>query len=461
MTDDAAPTQPEPAAPVPGADDLEKTRLAAAVPAAAEPVPAPETAPPADVTASEGPAPLGAPPAVAPPAAVPSPRAHTPKGGGYRGRIRSISIGLVFFLTCLSLVLATTTWWLHDTLLATDRFVTLTAPLARDPEVQEALVEVTSTQVEEALGLGPIGSYVITGIAREVYSSDAFAELWERSMAYVHEQLVALLRGESAVIQTSDGKVVLNLFPLFDRILTKINELDLEINGTAIEVPTFTDPTDADASRAELAAAIDRELRPTFGTIAVADSAKLEAAQRYVTIFDALVVVLFVVTGLLAILTLVLARRRIRMVALLGLGSLAALLVARLIVSSAADGLATAVVEAGPGAIIGGQAVQAIADSYREFARIVLLIGLVAAVGATAAAWLLERRAGTVLGDRDLASLADGWFLALAGLTVALVTLLVVGLTAATLVLVAGAYLVWLAVVAWSRRRERAQAEAA
>jgi len=171
-------------------------------------------------------------------------------------------------------------------------------------------------------------------------------------------------------------------------------------------------------------------------------------------------VILFIVTGLLAILTLALARRRLRMVALLGLGTLAALLVARLVISSAADGLATAVVGAGPGAIIGGRVVQEIADSYREFARVVLLIGLVAAVGATAAAWLLERRASAGSGPSGLAGLADGWFLALAGLTIALAALLVVGLTVATLVLVAGAYVVWLAVVAWSRRREAAAAAA-
>ena len=171
------------------------------------------------------------------------------------------------------------------------------------------------------------------------------------------------------------------------------------------------------------------------------------------TLFDALVVVLFVVTGLLMLLTLALARRRLRMVALLGLGSLAALLVARLVISSAADGLATAVVEAGPGAIIGGQVVQDIADSYREFARVVLLIGLVAAVGATAASWLAERRANAARVERGLGSVGDGWFLALAGLTVALATLLVVGLTALTLALVAIAYAIWLAVVARSRRR--------
>lgn len=441
---DAAPTQAEPevaqAAPTEAAA---APGVAAAASAAAETQPAP--------------APLLA-------AGPGAPAPAKPASARY-GRTRSVAVGLVFFLTCLSLVLATTTWWLHDTLLDTDHFVALTAPLASDPAVQEALVEATTKQIDEALGLGPIGSYVVTGIAREAYSSDAFAQLWERAMAFVHEQLVKLLRNEGSAVQTSDGQVVLNLFPLLDRVFDRINalginELGIEIAGNAITAPTLTDPSDADASRAELSAAIGRELKPTFGVIVVADAPKLEAAQRYVTLFDALLVILFIVTGLLALLTLVLARRRIRMVALLGLGVLAALLVARLVIASAADGLATAVVGAGPGAIIGGQAVQEIADSYREFARIVLLIGLVAAVGATAAAWRLARRASAESSSGGLASLADGWFLALAGLTVALASLLVIGLTMLTLVIVVGAYIVWLAVVAWSRRREAAAATA-
>lgn len=438
--------------PVPGAAPGDVTQLAPAPEDVNQPTPEVVTQP---TPTFEPPPPAApAPPAATPPATMPAVTAAARSGGGSRGRIRSISVGLAFFLTCLSLVLATTTWWLHDTLLETDSFVALTAPLASDPAVQEALVEATTTQVDEALGLGPIGSYVVTGIAREVYSSDAFAELWERAMAFVHERLVTLLRDEGSVVQTSDGQLVLNLFPLLDRVFDRINALNIEIAGTAIEAPTLTDPADPDASRAELSAAIGRELKPTFGVIPLADSAKLEAAQRYVAIFDALVVILFVVTALLAVLTVVLARRRIRMVALLGLGGLAALLVARLVINSAADGLATAVVTAGPGAIIGGQVVREIADSYREFARGVLLLGLVAAVAATAATWLLERRAGTESTAAGIARLVDGWFLALAGLTIALATLLVVGLTMVTLLIVAGAYVVWLAVVARSRRGE-------
>lgn len=450
---DAAPTQAEPE--VAQAEPTEAAAapgVAAAAPAAAETQPAPSDAAPAQAETQPAPAPLLA--------AEPGAPAPTRPASARYGRTRSVAVGLVFFLTCLSLVLATTTWWLHDTLLDTDHFVALTAPLASDPAVQEALVEATTKQIDEALGLGPIGSYVVTGIAREVYSSDAFGELWERAMAFVHEQLVKLLRNEGSVVQTSDGQVVLNLFPLLDRVFDRINALGIEIAGNEITAPTLTDPSDADASRAELSAATGRELKPTFGVIAVADAPKLEAAQRYVTLFDALVVILFIVTGLLALLTLVLARRRIRMVALLGLGALAALLVARLVIASAADGLATAVVGAGPGAIIGGQVVQEIADSYREFARIVLLIGLVAAVGATLAAWRLERRASAGSSSSGLASLADGWFLALAGLTVALASLLVIGLTMTTLLIVVAAYVVWLGVVAWSRRREAAAATA-
>ena len=198
--------------------------------------------------------------------------------------------------------------------------------------------------------------------------------------------------------------------------------------------------------------ALGRQLSPTFGTIPIADATKLETAQRYMRLFDALVIVLFVITILLGVLTIVLARRRITMVALLGLGVLVSLLAARLIVNSAANDLSTAISTGGPGAIIGGQIVLDLANSYRQFARGVLLLGLVAAVAATAAVWLIERRAGTTTASGVPSSVVDGWFLALAGLVVALVALLLLGLTVPTLVVVAIAWVVWLVAVLRSRR---------
>ena len=178
-------------------------------------------------------------------------------------RVRSLTVGVAFFLTCLSLVLATTTWWIHDSVLDTDHFVAITAPLAEDPAVQEQLVTVTTTQLNEALNLGPIGSYVVTGISREVYASDAFASIWERAMGAVHGRIVAVLRGDAPIVQTDNGQIVLNAFPLYNAVAARVNGLNIDIAGRTIQMPALTNPEDADASRAELSAALGRH--PTRG----------------------------------------------------------------------------------------------------------------------------------------------------------------------------------------------------
>ena len=466
MTDDVEATQPAPAG---TGSTVPPEGEPAAEPALTQPLPVPPVPEPTAETAQAADEPAAvpaltqaqpAPPVQPEPAAAPAPSSRGRRGGGPLGIARSLAIGTIFILACLSLILATTTWWLHDTVLDTDHFVALTAPLVESEQVQDALVEVTVNQVDGALDLGPIGRYVVTGIAREVYASDAFAQVWERAMGAVHKQLLAVLRNDSTIAQVDDGKVVINLFPVIDGVLQQINGLGLVIAGREIALPTLTNPEDPAASRAELSAALGRELQPTFGTVAVADSAKLEAAQRYVVLFDALVVVLFVVTALLALLAIALARHRVRMVALLGIGGLAALLAARLVINAAADGLATAVVEAGPGAIIGSNLVAEIAASYREFARVVLVVALAVGVIATAAELLLARRSRAASGA-DGRWATDGWFLALVGLCVALAALLLVGLTLATLALAVVAYVVWIVIVVRSTRRGPTPAPAA
>jgi hypothetical protein len=426
-------------------------------PSPAEPtspaVPAPE--PPAGDVPPAGNVPPGPPTAAPPASAAPAARKES---GRVLATIRSIAVGLVFVLTLLSLVLAVTTGWLHATVMQTDRFVALTAPLAENPDVQNALAEVTATQVDEALDLGPIGQYVVGGVTRELYSSEAFATLWEGAIRLVHEQLVAFLRGETTRLQLVDGQLVLNLYPLYDRVAERVNALNLEIAGRSIALPDISNPADPAASKAELEAALGRTLSPTFGTVPIAEAQKLENVQRYVQLFDALVWVLFLVTALLAVLTLVLARRRLRMVALLAIGSLASLLAARLLIASLADGLATALAGTSPGATIGAAITTAIADDYREFGRLVLLAALVVAIGATLAVWALERRAGAEAG---LGTAAGGWFLALAGLCVVLGGLLVTGLTAVTGLVAVVVYVAWVALIAWWLRSRAKKASAA
>jgi hypothetical protein len=343
--------------------------------------------------------------------------------------------------------------------LSTDNFVALTAPLAEDPAIQAALTEATAEQLDRALDLGPIGRYVVSGVAGEVYASDQFAAVWAGLMRSFHAQVVGLLRNEQSIASIEDGQLVLNLFPVIAAITERVNALNLAIGDRTLQLPTLTDPEDPEISRAELEAALGRTLAPGFGIVAIGEAERLTTAQRYVTLFDALVVVLFVITAALALITLALARRRIRMIALLAVGGLATLLAARLIIASAADAIATEVAAGGPAAIIGGEAIAQVADSYRAFAGGILLIGLIVAIGGTVVAWLLERSAAKA-GDRRVTSLADGWFLVLAGLCAALVALLALGLTWATLAILGLAYLAWLVVVVVARRRDRSTATA-
>ncbi len=197
------------------------------------------------------------------------------------GRVRSLTVGLAYLFTLLSLVLATTTWWLHDTVLDTDRFVALTAPLVDDPTVQEQLVTVTTRPAQRgARRSARSRAYVVTGISREVYASDAFADVWAAAMRQVHTRVVALLEGDSANVQLSDGQIVLNLFPLVPTGRRACERPQLRDRATGrSRCPTLTNPEDPDASRAELSAALGRTLSPTFGTVPIADATKLETAQ--------------------------------------------------------------------------------------------------------------------------------------------------------------------------------------
>jgi hypothetical protein len=465
----------------PGAASGASTEPGAASGAGTEPAPPDEATQPAPPDLATQPAPPAVPPEPAAPAAAtgspdatqPAPAAVPPAAASVppppllagqpesRGRsplraLRSIAVGLVFFLTCLSLVVATTAWWVDQTFLDTDAFVAVAAPLVDDPEVQEALAQATADQVAEAIDLGPLGSYVAVGIARELYGSDAFAQLWEQAMRGVHTVLVAVLRDESNVVDMVDDQVYINLYPFLDRILDRLATLDLEIRGQAITLPVISDPSDPAASRAEIEAALGRSLPETFGIVPVARGERLVAAQQAFSI-----VVLAAIMLLLAILTIAIARRRIRMIALLGVGVLASLLVTRLLISAIQDWVADAVTGGGNVALVGNQVVDALAASYRELTQVAVIVALVAAVVATIVAWVLDRRVRAEQPGSPKSSLADGWFLALAGLCVALGALIVVGLTLGSFVIVAIAYVAWLVVVARTRARAKPDVVAA
>lgn len=451
MSDDRIPGAATPAS---GADEVTRPAPAPAPEAPAPEAPRPQfAAPEASTPAAPGPQ-LSVPEASAP---VPdAPVAGAPvapaQGRSPLATLRSIAVGLVFFFACLSLVVTTTAWWVDQTFVDTDGFVAAAAPIIDDPAVQETLAQSAADRAAEALGLGEVGRYVAVGIARELFGSDAFAQVWEGALRATHTVAIAVLRDEANVVDLVEDQVVINLYPFIDRILDRLASLDLAIGGQPITLPVITDPTDPAASRAELEAFIGRPLPPTFGTVPVARGERLVAAQYAFAVFETSLVVLLVVTLALAVLAVVLARRRLRMIALLGVGGLASLLVARLVIAALEDAVADAVTGGGDAAVIGREIIEALAGSYRQVTQVALLLALVAAVVATVVAWALSRRARDS-GSAAEESIADGWFLGIAGLCIALAALILVGLTLGSFVIAAVAYIGWAVIIVRTRRK--------
>jgi hypothetical protein len=152
---------------------------------------------------------------------------------------------------CLLAILTVIALWVHAVLLDTDRFVSTTAPLIKDPAVQEAvagaLTERLVGQVDSRagiLGTLPIPASTVANavagrvagrghdLVLELISSPAFEQSWERIMRAAHPQVVALLRGEPAgPLAAQNGTVILDLSPVTQLAAQRLSERGLTLLG--------------------------------------------------------------------------------------------------------------------------------------------------------------------------------------------------------------------------------------
>jgi hypothetical protein len=125
--------------------------------------------------------------------------------------------------------------WVRNQLLDTDRYVATMAPLASNPEIQDAAAKRVSGTLLSALDVeqlaraslpnraqslaAPIADAVrsfVLAHTRDVLASSQFQELWTRANRAAHEQVRALLTGDSKVVTSVDGKVELDLQPVLE-----------------------------------------------------------------------------------------------------------------------------------------------------------------------------------------------------------------------------------------------------
>ena len=321
-------------------------------------------------------------------------------------RLRGVLLVVLIVLSCLAVVVTGLTWWGHHTLMDADGFMQVVAPIGKDPEKIRSLSAYVSDQVVQATALeqrlaealptrlrvlaGPIAGYAEDVIAKgtvKVLSSPEAYGLWLKVVEAGHQQVVAMLRGESTAAYVRGSDVKLNTLPLVSRVLLWVSERLPDVLSDRVNPPVIEPGTDPQAGIQELANWSGRPLPSDFGQITLLQSDALGPLQVAVKWFDRLVWVLPLVTATLIATTVWLSRRRTRTAMAIGVGAAIAVFVTRVIVARLSEYLTTRL-EQGTVADL----VRDIVDrSLRPLTTLTIwicVVGLVAAV----LVWLLGRR---------------------------------------------------------------------
>ena len=135
--------------------------------------------------------------------------------------------------------------WTSTTLLDTDAYVATVAPLADNEDIQEAVAFRASELIVDVIDVealiredlprgtrflaGPIEAAtrtLVDGLVEDFVSTDAFARFWSDANRIGHEGVVAVFTGESTGnIDAADGRVVLNVGPLVQGVITQLDDI--------------------------------------------------------------------------------------------------------------------------------------------------------------------------------------------------------------------------------------------
>ena len=221
--------------------------------------------------------------------------------GVKRHRFRGIAAVLAVILAVTSFSLALPGAWARRTITNPESYLGVVAPLASDPAVQEALAREITTAVFEALDVqgkltavlteqapalsflaGPITTSVegfVQDQVQKIVASEQFQTFWNDANRLIQAQVIAILRGDSTVVQIQGDRVVLNYLPLINQALQSISGTVSELIGKPLSLPEIT----PDMIPAEVIQRLDTALGVTlptdFGTLEVFNSDQLPKLQ--------------------------------------------------------------------------------------------------------------------------------------------------------------------------------------
>src|SRR5258706_1337664 len=219
---------------------------------------------------------------------------------------------VVLALTCLSLLASTLAVWIDATLLNTDRFVALVAPIGHDSQVIDGMSRYVADQVMVVVALAipqrtasvlpASGQFLLGPLEQSVHdfvqtrttallSSDKLQTAWHGLARSLHAELVAALRGQSSTVTIANGALTVDLLPLIAAALRQLQQADHGLVPSRLAIPALTGAQSPQQERQALARALGVPLAPDFGVVTLLHSDRLTVAQRLVSVLDALRVI--------------------------------------------------------------------------------------------------------------------------------------------------------------------------
>jgi hypothetical protein len=324
-------------------------------------------------------------------------------------RLRTGIAAFLVVAAVLAVLVSTLALWSRSIVFDTDAYVRVVAPVAEDPEARRAVSDYVAARavqaarlerrIEEALPsdaalLAPaLAASLQRFLADEV---DAFLgtelarRLWVDINRFTHAQLIAALRDESRAVTIGRNDVTLDLLPLVAVALQKLEDRVPQLLGRDVTLPEIDPATAPDEIRILLQDALGRELPADFGTITVLEGDQGWEAKQALRIFNDLVVLVVLLTGVLVAAALLVSVRRLRTALWLGVGALLAFVLARVIEARLEEAVTGAVTTQGGGAVA-RPVLQSAVGSLNGFLVWVAVAGTVVAVAAFLAArpsWL-------------------------------------------------------------------------
>lgn len=176
---------------------------------------------------------------------------------GRTGAWRTVLVVVLLILVGILSPLVVVASWVHDEISDTDRYVATVAPLADNPAIQNAVANEITTQVFDRLdvqavtqraiaalsekGLRPSAVASLTALAGplansiksfihtqvlELVQSDEFATAWAEANRTAHQQMVALLTGntDNGAVSVSGGTVSINLATVINSVKARLQD---------------------------------------------------------------------------------------------------------------------------------------------------------------------------------------------------------------------------------------------